>query len=157
MARILFQFNVAKMAKPYSDPVFNDFKAWLTALHALAEAQSGFVWRYRGEKDKDGYIKADPADDLMMGNLSAWRDYQSLALYTFTDGHLQIMRSKRKWFKPIPHPWTVLWWADETELTRPQETLLQIAREKLIHLTKHGNTREAFGFGHHNGNVDDIT
>ena len=151
--KLLFQFNIAKMRKPYSDPLFDDFKRWLNALHALADIQPGFVWRYHGEKDSDGYIKADPSDPLIMGNISAWRDYDSLVSYTFTDGHLQIMKMKRRWFEPIPHPWTVLWWGDDEDLNKGPDEILKIAQQKLKHLEQNGTTAEAFGFGHHKGSV----
>ena len=99
MSPILFQFNTAKMRVPFEDPLFDDFRAWLRALHALAEADPGFVWRYQGEKSDYGYITPYPSAPLIMGNLSAWRDYDSLCRYTFRDGHLEILKSKRKWFE----------------------------------------------------------
>jgi len=57
MTKILFQMNLADMRAPYSDPLYDDFKVWLNALHALAEADTGFLWRYKGEDDDSGHIQ----------------------------------------------------------------------------------------------------
>lgn len=153
MTQFLFQLNLAKMRAPFSDPLFDDFKAWLRALHALAEASPGFVWRYQGEKDEDGYIKPYPAEPLIMGNMSAWRDYDSLYAYTFTDGHLEIMKGKRKWFSRLTPPYTVLYYGEESDLTLPGTELLEIAKQKLRYLSVYGESPAAFGFGPHQGKL----
>ena len=153
MSQILFQLNLAKMRTPFDDPIFDDFKAWLRALHALAEASPGFVWRYQGEKDEDGYIQPYPAEPRIMGNMSAWRDYDSLYAYTFTDGHLEIMRSKRKWFDRLTSPWTVLYYGVEEDLLKPDVELLEVAKQKLRYLSVYGESPAAFGFGSHRGNL----
>tara|TARA_R110002126_G_C10490983_1_gene504940 strand:+ start:165391 stop:165831 length:441 start_codon:yes stop_codon:yes gene_type:complete len=145
--------NLADMRAPYSDPLYDDFKVWLKALHALAEADTGFLWRYKGEDDHSGHIQPYPCAPLIMGNLSAWRDYDSLNAYTFTDGHLEIMKKKRKWFKKMSIPYAVLYYGDESDLLRPKKVLLDMAKEKMAYLKKHGETAEAFGFGAHRGNL----
>ena len=86
-----------------------------------------------------------------MGNFSAWRDYDSLYAYTFTDGHLEIMKKKRKWFEKMPPPYTVLYYGDEDDLVKPKEQLLEAAKHKLAYIKRHGETPNAFGFGAHRG------
>tara|TARA_S200002703_G_scaffold146022_1_gene140756 strand:- start:437 stop:898 length:462 start_codon:yes stop_codon:yes gene_type:complete len=151
MNRILFQLNLAKMRASFDDPLFDDFKVWLNALHALAEADPGFLWRYKGEDDHAGHIAPYPCAPLIMGNMSAWRDYDSLYAYTFTDGHLEIMKNKRKWFEPMQQPYGVLYYGDEDDLVKPKDELLKTALLKLAYLKKHGETSNAFGFGSHRG------
>lgn len=151
MTRILFQLNLAKMRAPFSDPLFDDFKAWLGALHALAEVSPGFVWRYQGEKDEDGYIKPYPSAPLVMGNMSAWRDYQSLYDYTFKDRHLEMLKGKRKWFEKLPQPYSVLYYGTLEDLNQPADQLLEIAKRRLNYLSVYGESPVAFGFGPHRG------
>ena len=153
MTRILFQFNLAKMKAPFEDPIFNEFRAWLRALHALAEADPGFVWRYQGEKSEAGYIQPYPNDPLLMGNLSAWKDYDSLCRYVFRDGHLEILKSKRKWFEKMPTVYSVLYYGDTSDLERPSHELLEQAKSKLALYIDQGETQEAFGFGTHRGQL----
>lgn len=113
----LAQFNIAWMKFPYDDPRFDPFKAWLKSLHALANADPDFVWRYEGERDNDGYIKPYPEQPLVLGNLSIWRNFRSLKEFTFTDGHLEIMRHKRDWFEPPDdRPYSVMWWMVEKDV-----------------------------------------
>lgn len=151
MTKILFQLNLAKMREPFSDPLFDDFRAWLRALHALAEVDPGFVWRYQGEKSDDGYIKVYPNAPLIMGNMSAWKDYTSLCRYVFRDGHLEILKSKRKWFEKMPPPYTVLYYGEEADLLKPPEELLQEGLQRLHYLSIYGESPAAFGFGTHRG------
>lgn len=151
MTRILFQLNLAKMRTPFSDPLFDDFKAQLPAMHELACANPGWLWRYQGEKDKDGYIKPYPNAPLIMGNMSGWRDYKSLYEFTFLGGHLDILKEKRKWFEKIPVPYTVLYYGEEDDLLKPPLELLEEAKKKLNYLSVYGETPAAFGFGAHNG------
>ena len=143
--------NLADMRAPYSDPLYDDFKVWLKALHALAEADTGFLWRYKGEDDDSGHIQPYPCAPLIMGNFSAWRNYDSLYDYTFSDGHLEIMKKKRKWFKKMKTPYVVLYYGYPLDLLKPKEELLEVAKRKLVHYKKHGETAEAFGFGAHKG------
>lgn len=153
MDRILFQFNLAKMKAPFSDPIFDDFKSELDALHALAEADPGFVWRYQGEKDDDGYIKPYPCAPLIMGNMSAWTDYDSLFRYTFSGEHLALMKMKRKWFEKLPPHYNVLYYGTREDLNRSNAELLEDAKRHLAYLRVYGETPVAFGFGHHRGIV----
>ena len=153
MTRILFQLNLAKMRASFDDPLFDDFRGQLAELHATAEACPGFVWRYQGEKDECGFIKPYPNAPLIMGNMTAWRDYQSLYSYTFSKGHLQILKEKRKWFEQLPTPYTVLYYGDESDLLRLDLELLEEAKGKLGLYNIHGETPAAFGFGPHKGEL----
>tara|TARA_R110002094_G_scaffold16428_2_gene27956 strand:- start:703 stop:1143 length:441 start_codon:yes stop_codon:yes gene_type:complete len=143
--------NLAMMRKPFSDPLYDDFKVWLKALHALAETDPGFLWRYKGEDDHGGHIAPYPCAPFLMGNMSAWRDYDSLYDYTFSDGHLEIMRKKRKWFEKMKSPYVVLYYGEESDLQRSKEELLDIAKLKMSQLILDGETDGAFGFGAHKG------
>ena len=149
--RILFQFNLVTMRTPFDDPFLDDFRAWIPALHALAQVHPGFVWRYEGEKGDDGYIKPYPDAPLIMGNMSAWKDYHSLYDYTFSSSHLEMMKHKRKWFKKMSIPYAVLYYGVAGDLTKPPLELLEEAKRCLSYLSVYGETPVAFNFGSHNG------
>lgn len=151
MTRILFQLNLAKMRAPFDDPLFDDFKAKLDELHAVAKRHKGFVWRYEGEKGGDGYIKPYPNYPLIMGNMSAWENYQSLFDYTFSGPHMDLMKMKRKWFEQLPQPYTVLYYSVVEDLRRDDSELLEEALQRLRYLSIYGETPAAFGFGSHRG------
>lgn len=140
---MIFQFNIATMRAPYDDSLFDDFKVWLKALHALAEVTDGFIWRYQGEKDEGGYIQPYEDKPLVLGNMSVWRDYNSLYEYTFADGHLEMMKNKRKWFEKPEGPYSVLYYGEDELLARP----LKEAKKRLALLVAQGETLQAFGFG----------
>ena len=99
--RVLCQFNVSRMRAPYDDPLFRDFRVWINAVHALAEKSPGFVWRYKGEKTDAGYIQADPAEPLLMGNLSVWERADDLHRFTFSGAHAEMMKGRKKWFEKL--------------------------------------------------------
>ena len=141
------------MRTPFNDPLFDDFREQLETLHALAEANPGFLWRYQGEKDKGGFIKPYANAPLVMGNMSAWKDYRSLYDYTFSKDHLGILKDKRKWFENTPTPYTVLYYGIEDDLLKPDIELLEEAKRRLHHLNIYGETPIAFGFGLHNGTL----
>ena len=151
MDKILFQYNVALMREPFDHPIWDDFKSRLEELHLLADDNPSFLWRYQGEKDEHGYIHPYRDNELLMGNLSAWSDYSSLFDYTFTAGHLDIMKSKRKWFIPLPQPWSVLFYGEPSDLERSSEDLLEEAKQRLVYLADNGESPFAFGFGNHKG------
>ena len=135
------------MRAPFNDPIFDDFKDQLEELHILAETHPGFVWRYKGEDDVDGYIKPYPNAPLIMANLSAWVDYQSLFSYTFSGRHLEIMKSKRKWFSRLTSPHNVIYYGERNDLAKPGVELLNTAKRRLNYLRVYGDTPIAFGFG----------
>jgi len=139
----LCQFNLAWMKFPFDDPRFDSFKTWLNALHALAEKSPGFVRRHQGEKDRGGFIQPYPdTEPLVMGNFSVWADYESLRDYVFTDGHLEIMKSKRDWFHPpAGRPYSVMWWTKD----HAGETLYT-AKGRIEYLRSFGSGPLAFTF-----------
>ena len=136
----LFQYNIAKMRFSFDDPRFDDFRSQLAVVHKVAEDHAGFIWRLLGENGEEGYIKPYK-DPLVMGNLSAWRDYDSLYDFTFSGAHLSIMKPKRKWFEKIQGHYNVLYYHDSFE------NALEVAKQKLRYLRVYGETPAAFTWG----------
>lgn len=132
---------------PFTDAEWQDFKDQLDTIHAQAERHPGFIWRYKGEDDPDGYIKPWPSQPMIMGNLTAWKDYQSLFDFTFNGDHLEIMKQKKRWFEPLPRPWNVLFYGSVTDVERFEPSyLLERAISRFAHLQRFGESSFAFGF-----------
>ena len=151
MNRILFQLNLAKMRAPFDDPLFEDFREQLESIHALACSNPGWLWRYQGEEDDGGYIKPYSNAPLIMGNMSAWKDYRSLYEFTFLTEHLALLKNKRKWFDQLPKPYAVLYYGVAEDLMRSPNDLLDEAKSRLNYFSIYGETPVAFNFGPHNG------
>lgn len=147
----LAQFNLAWMKFGFDESVFDPFRAELEAVHQAAEAAPGFVWRYVGEADKGGFIQPFREQPRVMGNLSVWRDYQSLFDFTFRDdGHMAVMNKKREWFEPPgDRVYSVMWWTKKPEVT----IVNAVSRVQLVE--DHGDGPLAFSF--RNPHLDEIT
>jgi len=68
---LLAQYNVATLKAPLESAESADFRNALDAINALGEAQTGFVWRAKGE----GFDSATPAPDQnpeYIVNLTVW-------------------------------------------------------------------------------------
>ena len=129
------------MRAPYTDPLFRDFRVWIDAVHALAEKSPGFVWRYEGEKTDAGYIQADPAEPLLMGNLSVWERADDLHRFTFSGAHAEMMKGRKKWFEKMDQPYSVFW----TQLASAPFPEVKQGLSRLYCLRALGDTEKAFG------------
>ena len=139
------------MRTEFDDPLFDDFRDQLETIHTLACNSPGWLWRYQGEKDIGGYIKPYPNAPLIMGNMSAWTDYDSLYKFTFKSEHLELLKNKRKWFEQLPQPYAVLYYGVAEDLLKPPEELLEEAKRRLNYFSIYGESPVAFNFGSHNG------
>jgi len=149
MTHILFQFNISYMIAPFTDAIFDDFRAQLKELHALADSDSNFRWRYKGENDEHGYVMPYSKRPLTLGNLSAWNSYESLFNFTFTKEHLEILKDKRKWFKKPPERYGVLYYLHKAWLQQSDTCLIETAKLRLKHYRENGPSYLGFGFGEH--------
>lgn len=143
---MLLQFNVAKMRAPFSDPLFDDFKSQLDSVHQVADQDPNFLWRLKGELNAEGYIAPYPKFPLLMGNLSAWRDFESMYSYTFTGPHLEVMKNKRKWFGKLDGFYSVIFYLHDNWLEQPDYCLLETAKLRLTHYQDNGPSQLGFGY-----------
>ena len=130
----LAQVNLARMRAPLTDPLMTGFVARIDEINAIAEADPGFVWRY---KDDSAY----PGDDTMLFNLSVWKSVEALQAYVYRSMHQDLIRARKQWFSEMGGPHLALWWI-------PQGTIPTIddARARIEHLRMHGPTPFAFTF-----------
>ena len=140
MARYeLAQLNIGVPAAALDSPQMADFMNNLDRINALAEGSPGFVWRLQTD---DGNATAlRPYGDDTMINMSVWKDVASLNAYVYRSAHVEIMRRRKEFFKPMAQAFLVLWWVPEGH--RPS---MQEAVDRLELLRKKGPTPEAFTF-----------
>jgi len=137
----LAQFNIAEALDSMDSPVMADFINNTDRINALADAQPGFVWRLKGEYSDDSYSIKAFDNDLMLVNMSVWKDRQSLFDYVYNTGHVEIFKRRKEWFQKMPKMHMVLWYVEEDHIPTVDEGI-----ERLEHLREHGESEHAFSF-----------
>jgi len=133
----LAQANVARLRHPPDSPRVAEFIAALEAVYRLAERSPGFVWRRVADS---GHVSVDPADPLLLVNVSVWRSYPALHDFTYRTRHGHFVRRRREWFDPVPSPSTVLWWIPAGRTPTVPEALARLSV-----LRRYGPGPRAFG------------
>jgi hypothetical protein len=120
-----------------------DFVARLDDINHQAEHSPGFVWRLKGDGDNATSIRAFD-DPLLLVNLSAWTDLESLKAFVYRTTHAQLLRERHRWFHPPQVAHQALWW-----IPAGHTPSLHEAKQKLAHIDRHGPMAEAFNFAHY--------
>ena len=134
------QINIARMLAPIEDPIMQDFVTQLPPINALAEESPGFVWRLQSESGDATSIKVYD-DDMVIINLTVWKDVESLRQYVYKSAHSGVMRDRRRWFEKFDGPYYAMWWIPAGHIPTTDE-----GKERLEHLRTHGETEYAFSF-----------
>lgn len=137
-SHVLCQINIAPMHHDLEHPSMKDFVDALDAINALAEAQPGFVWRFKGD-DSD---ETSPWPDTVLPNMSVWKDIDALMTYVYRTDHTEYLKRKKEWFKKMDGPHLALWWAPEGHIPTLAE-----GKEKLELLKVNGPGPDAFTLG----------
>ena len=136
----LVQLNVAFAVADMGSAVMHGFVSRLDEINALAEQSQGFIWRLKDDSGNATSIRAFDDPDLLL-NMSMWKDVASLRYFVYKSAHVELLRSKKNWFKQPSGNYQVLWWV----LEGSKPTFAQ-ASEKLARIKKHGPTEDAFDF-----------
>lgn len=135
----LAQLNIGKIKYPLDDPHIADFVNNLAKINALAEVSPGFVWRLQDENGNATSILAFDDPDLLL-NMSVWESVDALKAYVYKTEHGDFLRRRHEWFERMM-PYMVMWWVPAGHIPTLDE-----AKERLAHLTEHGDTPYAFTF-----------
>jgi hypothetical protein len=135
----LAQVNIGKLRAPVDAPEIASFVANLDRINALAESQSGFVWRLTGSGNDATDVMAFD-DPLMAINLSVWTDLQALAAFVYRSDHRDVMRRRAEWFERM-ELFMALWWVPSGHRPTPSEAV-----ERLEILRRLGPSPQAFTF-----------
>ncbi|HEY2356139.1 MAG TPA: DUF3291 domain-containing protein [Phenylobacterium sp.] len=136
----LAEINIGRLVAPVDDPKLAEFVANLDRINALAEDQSGFVWRLTGEGGDATDIKPVEDDPMIAINMSVWTDLDSLAAFVYRTAHRDVMRRRREWFEAL-QVYMALWWVPVGHVPTPAEGMARIDM-----LERMGPTPEAFTF-----------
>jgi hypothetical protein len=136
----LAQLNIGVPVGPREDPRMAGFYAEIDRINAVADEWPGFVWRLVDDGGADATSLRPFGGDIMV-NLSVWRDVAALREFTFRSGHLDILRRRREWFRPLGEAAAVLWWVPAGHRPSVQE-----AGDRLDLLRSKGATVDAFTF-----------
>ena len=96
----LAQINIARMKAPIDSPIMADFVANLDRINALAENHEGFVWRLKDDNENATSIKVFE-DDMLIINMSVWKDKASLMDYVYKTAHAEIFKRREEWFDKL--------------------------------------------------------
>ena len=116
------------------------FYADLDRINELADGWPGFVWRLVDDSGADATSLRPFGGDVMV-NLSVWESLEALRAFTFRSGHLDVLRRRREWFRPLGDAYAVAWWVPAGHIPTVEE-----AGERLDLLRRKGPTPEAFTF-----------
>ncbi len=134
------QINVARMLAPIDDPIMEAFVAQLPPINALADASPGFVWRLQTEEGDATSLKVYD-DNMIIVNISVWKNVESLREYAYRSKHTGVMRDRTRWFEKFDGPYYALWWVPAGHIPTTEE-----GKERLDHLREHGDSSYAFSF-----------
>ncbi|MBD2433887.1 MULTISPECIES: DUF3291 domain-containing protein [Fischerella] len=137
----LAQVNTAILRAPLDTPEMADFVAQISRVNAIADADSGFVWRLRSEGADDATSIRAFEDERILITLTVWKSLEALLDYVYRSDHASIMRDRRRWFEKSHQPNIALWWIPAGHTPTVAE-----AKERLELLQLYGSTVQAFSF-----------
>ena len=122
------------------DDVMAGFVARLDALNALADASSGFVWRYQTEAGNATEVRVFD-DEMILFNMSVWESVEALEEYVYRSNHVEALQKRAEWFERPTRAPLVLWWVEEGSIPSVEE-----AKEHFDILWRNGPSAAAFSF-----------
>jgi hypothetical protein len=142
MTSNIAQLNIGRFRYATDDPRMATFMTNLDRINALAERSDGFVWRLKDDSNNATAIR--PASDPTMAiNLSVWESVEALERFVWATVHKQFYSRKGDWFERLGTPHFVMWPIRAGHIPDLEEAMARLA-----HLTAHGDSDIAFGWGH---------
>lgn len=136
----LAQLNIARMRAPLDAREMSEFREFLAPINALAERQPGFVWRFTDDDGENATAATTPfPDDMVIVNLSVWRDAAALRAFVYETAHSYFVRKRRRWFERMRSPHLAMWW-----VAAGQRPTLAEAKARLDRIAEAGPSNEAF-------------
>ena len=136
------EFNISRLKAPLDSPMMKEFVDFLDPVNRFAEDSPGYVWRLAAPNGQaSSYLPPAYDDEMIVTNLTIWKDIQSLRNFAYKTVHTYFLRSRKKWFEQAADPQVVLWWIPKGHLPTVEE-----AKQKLRCLQENGPTAEAFTF-----------
>ena len=136
------EFNISRLKAPLDSPILKEFVDFLEPVNKFAEQSPGYIWRLAASDGQaSSYLPPTYEDEMIVTNLTVWKDIDSLKNFVYQTVHTYFLRSRKKWFDQVAEYQVVLWWDKEGYIPTVEE-----AKEKLTYLQEHGPTSQAFTF-----------
>jgi len=136
----LAQINIAHAVADLDSATMQGFVDRLDEINALADRSAGFVWRLNPDDDDPNYVSGYD-DPRIIVNVSVWQNIDSLKHYVYRSTHIELIKNRAAWFRPLPGSSLALWWVPAGD----QPTELE-GRSRLERLNTNGASKEAFPF-----------
>ncbi|MFF8844603.1 DUF3291 domain-containing protein [Streptomyces sp. NPDC015127] len=134
----LAQVNIARLKHPLDSAELKDFVDNLDPVNAVADAADGFVWRLKDATGNATDMRVF-GDDMMMVNMSVWRDPNALTAFMYQGMHRELLARRYEFFERVQEVMTTMWWVPAGHRPTVGE-----AEERLRHVREHGPTEYAF-------------
>ena len=121
----LAQLNIGRIRASLDSAQLAGFVARLADINALADAASGFVWRFQTEAG-DATALRPYDDDRMLVNFSVWETPEALHQFVYRTAHVEVMRQRREWFETMQEAYLVLWWVPEGHRPTVEEAIARL-------------------------------
>jgi len=138
----LAQLNIGRFLHPTDDPRMDGFMRNLDRVNAVAERSEGFVWRLKDDSGNATALRLAPGENVAV-NLSVWENAEALEKFVWNTVHARVYNGKAAWFEKMATPHFVMWSVSAGHIPSLEE-----AKERLDHLTTHGDSDHAFGWSH---------
>ena len=117
----------------------------LDRINGLGKRSDGFVWMMEGSgAPGTGNTENNIGDDpQFVANLTVWQTADDLRNFVWNTVHRQFYARRAEWFSLMSEKHFVMWWIPAGH--RPD---MQEAQERLDYLRAHGDSDQAFGWGH---------
>ena len=103
------EFNISRLKAPLDSPVMKEFVDFLDPVNRFAEQSPGYIWRLAAPDGMaSSYLPPAYEDEMIVTNLTVWKDIDSLKNFVFQTVHTYFLRSRKKWFDHIADYQTVL-------------------------------------------------
>lgn len=136
------EFNISRLKAPLDSPMMKEFVDFLEPVNRFAEQSPGYIWRLTApEGMASSYLPPAYEDEMIVTNLTVWKDIDSLKNFTYQTVHTYFLRSRKKWFDHFAEYQVVLWWIEQSHIPTVEE-----AKEKMRCLNENGPTADAFTF-----------
>ena len=121
----LAQVRVARLLAPLDDPIMREFVAAVGPVERLAAASPGFVWRLADEGGHGECVQPDDGGPVFV-NVTLWRDYDSLHVFTYWSPHAKHLKRRSRWFAATAQPSTALRWVPAGTRPSLDDALLRL-------------------------------
>lgn len=155
--------TITVLRHPYGHEDILSYQDMIMPVFEQAEGSPGFIDRARPVDDKFHLTNFErdwgqwgtfttprfytggrkSATDSRASTLSLWVDLESIWRFACRDGHMYMMRNKKRWVADFDWKNYAAWWVDDETIPTWEE-----AAKRIEYINDHGPSPYAFDFAH---------